>query len=1146
MDSLQELFDALRQQVVEVNNAIKQKDELISAIRGEIDEEIPNKKKNIYRQLKDIESYRKRLEEYIDLAKDYLSSPNYQSASARPLNFNRLETWASLIKKDSKDDPYAQRLFIMCNCNLMFLKEKKAEYEKKLSELDVVDTTDAQKGIKALEDERKKLEFQYNEILAGDLMSKFKKALDASVIGPYAVKKVSDSFSIVSMASSYAEKKDEMTAASIGAVAKIIPFPENYRERVNEVLRSNMYDKETGIIWLPLEIDTVSEKTLFVSYSTSVDNNAVNSGLRYLLYRNMDENRTGGMTTYFIDALHYNASILGPLKRLEDSAVLKPVPKNNEQIENQLGEIVSKFAEYDEIIDSYESLYDYNLRAEEGKKLKRTALFLVGYPSAFSQKAKDLVQRILVNQNRFNINVILVNQYSENSGLSYSGVPAHISDSSWRVVYDQKMCRIQKGIDGVFSKFSFYRIERDEFVSDQYISDIKKQVSDKSDQGNNYAKRIDTSDLSIENRGTKCISIPVAVDSKDAVFELNFDKQNYAHFVTGAVGSGKTMLLTDIVTGVLKKYHPDDVELWMADFKKLEFSRFVDPMPAHVKYILLDDSRDLIYDFLDKLSDELVCRQNFFMKNPGIKNFEAVPSSIYMPAIMVVVDDFDVMSKAVSESEIYKNKLQKLLVQGGDCGFKFVFASESYAEGKVGLTSIGLDQIKTRIALYNTSGEITDTLDISNTDMTEQISTYVSLLQPYYAIIKQNRGEEFSINRVSIMYFEGHGELTMEPQKRLTRILKESMKSVNIDSYAVSEKTYVDKNAIVVSGADYSAFSSEELEKNITEYKNAHKDEIVGDELYCSLGTPRLMDKNKLIAMTNETRENLLVVANPSEHLQTMSVLVSLMKCASMQQRNIAVWAYGRNKLYQNNKELFGREEYCVSEDVSAICKSISELKASIQKKELQNRVIILLGMDRICEEIELDAAYKSVCTDISDDNGNKSDDSVSEDNAVLREDVAAVWIPRRLELLEQLRKSDKTEEEIAEIIKAEFEICRKEFISEDNSDSDVYDARGDFDYILRYGSRLGNHFVFVANSLSEIENCGLSTEYFRYKAAFGLSENDSEMLFGYKSAGNLLEHVGQFDDNYEKYSFRPYIHAGLGWDGWNIDENGNLINPNK
>ena len=93
-------------------------------------------------------------------------------------------------------------------------------------------------------------------------------------------------------------------------------------------------------------------------------------------------------------------------------------------------------------------------------------------------------------------------------------------------------------------------------------------------------------------------------------------------------------------------------------------------------------------------------------------------------------------------------------------------------------------------------------------------------------------------------------------------------------------------------------------------------------------------------------------------------------------------------------------------------------------------------------------------------------------------------------------------------------------------------------------GSRLGYHFLMQLQSLSDVKTCGLKIDYFRYRMAFQLSADDSRLLFNNKVASTLPEHICQFDDTLGHYSFRPYLHHGIDWEGWSVDENETVINP--
>jgi len=50
--------------------------------------------------------------------------------------------------------------------------------------------------------------------------------------------------------------------------------------------------------------------------------------------------------------------------------------------------------------------------------------------------------------------------------------------------------------------------------------------------------------------------------------------------------------------------------------------------------------------------------------------------------------------------------------------------------------------------------------------------------------------------------------------------------------------------------------------------------------------------------------------------------------------------------------------------------------------------------------------------------------------------------------------------------------------------------------------------------------------------------------MFSNRYASELPEHICQYYDSIERYSFRPYLHQGIGWEGWDVDANGNVISP--
>ena len=148
----------------------------------------------------------------------------------------------------------------------------------------------------------------------------------------------------------------------------------------------------------------------------------------------------------------------------------------------------------------------------------------------------------------------------------------------------------------------------------------------------------------------------------------------------GASRSGKSTLLHVMICSLITNYHPDEVELWLVDFKRTEFRHYSASCPPHLKYLLLEESEDLIFDLIDELTDVLNDRMKIFSNN-GWSKLSEVPPDVYMPAIFVIIDEFAQVSQKLRDSQLsggtnYVIALENILAKGAAFGMKFIFASQ--------------------------------------------------------------------------------------------------------------------------------------------------------------------------------------------------------------------------------------------------------------------------------------------------------------------------------------------------------------------------------------------------------------------------------------------------------------------------------------
>ena len=345
--------------------------------------------------------------------------------------------------------------------------------------------------------------------------------------------------------------------------------------------------------------------------------------------------------------------------------------------------------------------------------------------------------------------------------------------------------------------------------------------------------------------------------------------------------------------------------------------------------------------------------------------------------------------------------------------------------------------------------------------------------------------------------------------------------------------------------------------------------------MFVSFGTPRLMVRTKTAALSSETRENILLISRSAEQACAASILLSAAKSFSLQGGQVEIWAYSKNRLYRAYKQAFASTGIHIVEDLDAVCDAISKLKTAITNKETANKLIVLIGIERICMDFDYvdsksrsdKGSSKPAITDVRK-GFEASGAVVSSDEDERRQKYGQAWALKRIKLKREAKAAGKTEEEIKVFLAEEEVKFREEYganfetatreptpksqeplvpVSAPMSGektSSAYNAQDDLVYVIKQGSRLGYHFMAQLNTFADIKQCGFKPDFFRYKLAFQLSVEDSRGLFNNKVASTLPEHICQFDDSLERYSFRPYLHYGVGWEGWYVDENGIVVSP--
>lgn len=1120
-------------------------------------------------QLVKIDEYLLKIKGYQELAKKNLDSQNVLTIEAPPgyrVNLNRLRNWAMMIDPQSDNDPYAQRVFVVAKCDECFLEAKKVEFNERIAQLKAAQETGASAEI----DERKKTIARCQDALRQYAISEEIAAFGRDVVAE------NKKFWHSEAPAEYLPKTEIPEYIAPGAYAAPFAFAKEQRGWLKTGM-GDFYDEEGGRVLLPVEISNRQEYVLSVICAPS-KRKRLDRALQNLVLTTVNENPVGSRKVYVLDAVRYNSSSMGSLRALENSCVMEQIPRNPDQMTTALEQIVSGFADIDELLELHDSVSEYNASVEPAKQIPFSTIILFGWSSSFDARSRELLQRIMTNYERYGISLVIVSYQNEvkKQATDKDALPEYAMQNAIQVVMFRDTTTITLA-GGTPQHFTWYSFNGE--LSQDYVDSLLKYRPEKESMGNEYLKRYSLTDLPAYVRDYKKIELPFGVDGKDQAHSLSFENENFATYLVGASRSGKSTLLHTLIAGLIRNYHPDNVELWLADFKQLEFKRYIKHLPPHVKYVLLDESTELVFDLIDRLTAEMLERQKLFARlgKQRIDQVDVTKLDQPLPVIFVILDEFSIMSQSIAESPIYKLRLQNILAKGAALGIKFLFSSQTFTTGVAGLTATARAQIQQRIAMKGSKEEISETLELSTNLKTEQVKNWMDALPPHYALVKFRISADTlpQVKRFLVMYFKDYA-----PRDDMIELIRGKMHAV--DEYTPADlSSYTNKHPVLVDGNTFDAFDGTELAAYIQNVKTQKKADLSGDEVFVSFGTPRLMVRMKTAALSAETRENILLIARSAEQACAASILLSAVKSFVLQGGQAELWVYGKNRLYKTYKQEFLNAGATVVEDLDTVCGAITELKSSISEKKPGNKLIVLLGIERICMDFDYvdgkSAAVKKpnkpAIADVRKGFAERGA-VVATDEDERRRKYAQAWSRKRKILEARAKGAGMATDEIKAYLLEEEPKFRAEYNASqstpesapiaveqtpsvsaaptapaatanvDEADPGAYNAQDDLIYVLKQGSRLGYHFMVDLNTFADMKPCGFKPDFFRYKMAFQLSVEDSRNLFNNKTASTLPEHICQFGDSLEHYSFRPYLHQGIGWEGWYVDEGGAVVSP--
>lgn len=745
----------------------------------------------------------------------------------------------------------------------------------------------------------------------------------------------------------------------------------------------------------------------------------------------------------------------GIVQQLQDNGLrILQVHRSSDSILQALLKMERYMGTVVDLLQGHASYAEYNGTHQE--KIPCRFVVLEGMDTYMNS---TLIRKLLTNGPKCGIFVVylqderLMRENTDRQEL-FAGLP--------QVRYEGEDAIAQEGEEAYDIRLLTESVDQSAYVGQvQRALSVKREIDNSFDacfpedyQWGQYASMVRLPNGNLEGR----ITIPFALDARGNIVSIELGSADYAHgLISGVAGSGKSTMLHMLINSVVMNYRPGDVEIWLADYKQTEMSVYIANRPPHVKFIGLERNEEFSFSLIDMMFEEYERRSALFVKE-GVRNIDAYKAKFgleSLPRILVVIDEFHLMSQQVANNLTYSERLENVLSEARAAGIACLFSDQAVSVGLKGLTEKGKKQMRMRLAMANDKVEMGETLDT-------KISDEEAVMQ--MGEVKRKR----MITKVN-----GEGETVRESVLELDKViyLSDSCR-VKVAEKAIS--IYGEGGVpVIVDGKKQARIdweAAESYERSVADGR---------ETFYLHLGKPSNFDTCYAVPLIRDYGQNVVCVHDRYD-LQKLVLMSSVRSFLRISKTKLYVLADENDSLFLSvRKELKAMQgqysNLVIASNMENVCSRILELNdmlvARRKKPEKEADLVLWLGLDSMLREFR----YYDVLP-----NGYQR--PVSNTASKMQ------------------RMQDELDNKMAALF-GDFQPDSSMSLAEDREETEeglLFDATEHVGDLVKEGAKRGIfQFVFLSNLLALKSLRVLKLEHFVYKMSGYLNRDNSLEFYG-------------------------------------------------
>lgn len=417
-----------------------------------------------------------------------------------------------------------------------------------------------------------------------------------------------------------------------------------------------------------------------------------------LLLRLLSALPPGQVELTLIDPLQLGQSVepFLPLLKVEKLVPLRDVLTRSEEIEYALGKLTDDIEELIQhrFNDKVSNWLEYNADNTD-TSLPYKVVLVFDVPEQLSEKSRWFLGRLCEKGPRCGVLPVIVTDGQRMKEERYK---------EFRIALEASTIQLDALLHSADAGVLSFTYQPEQWPRQDVLGDFMAKLAERvmarsnksmCDLWTNFAKGATT---------LGGFDIPIGWSTAGEIVSLRLGATDSEHhaLLAGKTGSGKSNLLHVLIHSLCKKYPPEEVDLYLLDYKEsTEFNVYAFPPLPHACLVATESDPEYGVTVLRHLEDELEKRAHI-IKSAGVHDIAEYrkANQKQLTRILLVIDEFWVLfSEDRRVAEAAERLLSRLLKQGRSYGIHILLATQTLKG--INAQSIGsiTTQLGCRIAL---------------------------------------------------------------------------------------------------------------------------------------------------------------------------------------------------------------------------------------------------------------------------------------------------------------------------------------------------------------------------------------------------------------------------------------------------------------